>query len=156
VNDTAAEAAIDAALLLIALTPGYEAVASDLSGRRARGRVRIVPDLQDRAQATLSGVVLIGPEALEGGTLGLAQTLVHEAYHLRQFPLEKTASFWLGVATGKPVMRRYEAPAYQAALRFLETVAAAFSELASEAAHEAAAVRATFAACYGGPLDETS
>jgi hypothetical protein len=47
---------------------------------------------------------------------------VHEANHLRQNPLLKTVSFWGGVVTRTPGMRRYEQPAYQAAVDFLEAV----------------------------------
>lgn len=149
---TAAENAVTAALDLIARTPGYEETAHQLEVRRERGRLRIDPDLIDRAQATLTGTILLGPESLEGDTLGLAQTLVHEHYHLRQNPFEKTVSFWQGVALRRPVMRRYERPAYEAALRFLEAVARAFPDLAGKARREAEEIRATFEVHYGGTL----
>jgi hypothetical protein len=143
------EARLREAILLIGRTPGYAETARELAELLARGKIRFVPTLEDRGQATLTGVILLGPEPFQEGTLGLAETLVHEAYHRHQFPLLKTASFWSGVVTGTPVMRRYERPAYEAALRFLEAVETAFPEWAAEARQERALVAATFAQVYG-------
>jgi hypothetical protein len=118
-----------------------------------QGKLQFIPTLEDRGQATLGGRILIGPEAIYSSPLSLAETLVHEQWHLRrQPPLEKTASFWIGIATGKPVMRRYETPAYQAALRFLAAVEMAIPELAAEARSEQEAVRESFAANYTGTI----
>ena len=133
------------AIALIARVPGYEDTAQNLKRRT----VRYVPELGDRGQATLTGVILIGPEALLGGVVGLAETLVHEEFHTRQNPFLKTHSFWSGVFTRTPVMARYERPAYQAALDFLGALAAACPEYAGEALAEAQAVRASFTAFYG-------
>ncbi len=141
---------LDAALTLIAATPGYEAMAADLSRLRDRGRIRFAPDLSDRAHAGLLGALLLGPEVFAANSaLSLAETLVHEHHHLfRQPPLLKTVSFWAGVATRTPTMARYERPAYDAALDFLAAVARAHPDLADEAATETSAVEATFAANY--------
>ena len=138
---------ISKALALIARVPGYEGVAQNLSRRT----IRYLPTLTDRGQATLTRVILVGPEALLGGVVGLAETLVHEEFHTRQSPLLKTHSFWSGVFTRTPVMARYERPAYQAALAFLAALAAAFPEHADEAHAEAEAVRASFTAFYEAP-----
>lgn len=142
---------LDDTLALIASTPGYEAVAADLSRLRDRGRIRFAPDLADRAHAGLLGALTLGPEAFDGNSaLSLAETLVHEHHHLfQQPPLLKTVSFWAGVATRTPVMARYERPAYAAALGFLQAIARARPDLADEATREASAVEATFAANYG-------
>jgi hypothetical protein len=141
------------AVSLIAATPGYQSVGEDLYQLLMQGKLQFHPALGDRGQATLGGRLLIGPEALYSSPVSLAETLVHEHWHLRrQPPIEKTASFWLGVATGKPVMRRYELPAYQAALRFLAAVEATFPALAAEARSEQEAVRESFAASYTGTL----
>lgn len=140
---------VEAALELIRSTPGYETVAADLQSLHARGRVHYVPTLPDRAHAGLLGAITLGPEAVTGSALSLAETLVHEHFHLkRQSHLAKTVSFWAGIATRTPVMARYERPAYQAALDFLAAVARARPDLAGEAEAEAGAVGATFAAQY--------
>lgn len=149
-QDHAIIASASAAIELIAATPGYDAVARDLRRRLERGRLRFVPTLEDRAQAGLTGVIRIGPEAMHGTVLSLAATLVHEHYHLRrQHPLHKTVSFWNGVLTRRPVMRAYEAPAYRAQEVFLEAVAAAFPNLADEALQERSMVAAAFSSQYG-------
>ncbi|WP_309688567.1 hypothetical protein [Armatimonas sp.] len=135
---------ITEAIALIARVPGYKAIARNLTRRT----VRYVPTLIDRGQATLMGVILIGPEALLGGVVGLAETLVHEEFHTRQNHLLKTHSFWSGVFTRTPVMARYERPAYQAALDFLAVLAATCPEYASEALAEADAVRTSYTAFY--------
>jgi hypothetical protein len=143
------EVQVRAAILLIGRTPGYADTAQELAGLLARGKIRFVPTLEDRGQATLTGAILIGPEPFQGSALGMAETLVHEVYHLHQFPLLKTASFWTGIVTGTPTMRRYERPAYEAALRFLVAVEMALPEWAVEARSEREAVAATFANVYG-------
>ncbi|MBC8101885.1 MAG: hypothetical protein H7Z41_04775 [Cytophagales bacterium] len=149
----APDARLQAAIDLVAKTPGYESAGRELFDLRLRGKLRFLPDLADRGQATLGGQILIGPEALWGGTVGLAETLVHEHWHLRrQSVFAKTSSFWMGVATRQPVLRRYEIPAYGAALSFLVAVAARFPELAGEARSEQESVRASFADGYNGPL----
>ena len=136
---------IEAAIALIASVPGYEGVGESL----VRRRVSYVPTLEDRGQATLTGVILIGPEALEGSLVGLAETLVHEEFHTRQNPFLKTHSFWSGVFTQTPVMARYERPAYGAAISFLEALARSQPALAQEALSEAELVRASYTALYG-------
>jgi len=144
------EARIAQAVSLIAQVPGYSMIAQDLAARR----VLFVPKLKDRGEARLSGTILIGPEALEGSFVGLAETLVHEQFHTQQNPFAKTPSFWLGVFTGTPLMARYERPAYRAALRFLEQLALSHREHADEAQREAEAVRLSYASLYRLPLEE--
>lgn len=151
-NAQGVRAKVEAAIGLIAAVPGYEGEAESLSGLLAAGRIRFVPALADRAQATLTGVILLGPEALSSNLLSLAETLVHEQHHRRQFPLLKTASFWAGVVTGTHVMRRYERPAYEAALRFLEAAERALPGWAAEARAERRAVAASFQTHYGDVL----
>lgn len=136
------------AIALIARVPGYAAVAGEL----ARCEIRYLPTLLDRGQATLTGAILLGPEAWEAGPVGLAETLVHEHYHTRQNPFAKTPSFWLGVFTRTPVMARYERPAYQAASTFLETLAAELPEHTDEARREIEAVRLSYESLYRLPL----
>lgn len=143
------------AVALVSATPGYDTVGVDLAGLLSNGKLQFIPTLVDRGEATLGGRLLIGPEALYSSLVGLAETLVHEYWHLRrQIPLEKTASFWIGFATRKPVMRRYEMPAYRFALDFLTAVSQAFPDLAEEARAEQGMIRASFADSYGGPLNE--
>ena len=143
------------AIALVSATPGYESVGAELGRLLSTGKLQFVPALVDRGEATLGGRLLVGPEALYSSPVGLAETLVHEYWHLRrQPPLEKTTSFWIGVATGKPVMRRYEMPAYRFALRFLTAVGQTFPTLAEEARSEQEMIRASFADSYGGPLTE--
>lgn len=142
-----------AAVRLIDGTPGYQEIALDLRRLLTRGDIRFSGDIADRAHAGVTGKIYLGPEALEGDILGLAETLIHEHYHARrQNPFEKTASFWLGVVTRAPIMRRYERPAYCEAVAFLTAVAAAFPDLADAARSERDAVAATFAASYGASL----
>jgi len=145
---------IRSAIELIATVPDYESVAADLEQRRRSGKIRYAPDLDDRGIAGLDGVITLGPEPFAPGAtlLGLAETLVHEAYHLKQNPLLKTTSFWTGVFTGTPPMRRYEKPAYLAALRFLNAVARTHPERVEEANREANAVHATYHSAYGEEL----
>jgi hypothetical protein len=143
------------AVSLVRATPRFETVGDDLAHLLSGGKLQFIPTLADRGEATLGGRLLIGPEAIYGSLVSLAETLVHEHWHLRrQPPLQKTASFWIGVATGKPVMRRYEMPAYKAALEFLAAVEEAFPLLADEARTEQEMVRASFALFYGGPLTD--
>jgi hypothetical protein len=146
-----AEARIVEALALIGSLPGYEDVAAHLEDLRAKGKIR-VEEIADRGTASVWGVITLGPEALTGGAVGLAETLVHERFHLTQAPLAKTASFWGGVFTGTPVWRRLERPAYNAAVEFLDALAVARPELSDECSSEAESVRAAFLAHYGEPL----
>lgn len=141
------------ALDLVAVTPGYQNVVADLRARMDRGRIHYDPALPDRARVGLMGHVVLGPEAINASPISLAQTLVHEWHHAHQSPLEKTASFWLGVATRQPVMRRFERPAYRAADRFLQAVTQAFPALAEEAHREQQAISAVFAIEYGEVLE---
>ena len=144
-------ALLEEALALIGSAPGYGAVAAHLAALRARGRIR-VEAISDRGTASVWGVITLGPEAFEGGAVGLAETLVHERFHLTQFPLAKTVSFWGGVFTGAPVWRRLERPAYRAALDFLSSLSLARPDLEGECLSESEAVRAAFLAHYGEPL----
>jgi hypothetical protein len=146
-------AALEEALRLIRTTSGYSEIGVYLAQIVSEGRVRVDPRLPDRAQAGLLGTIILGPEAALSSPLSLAQTLVHECYHLRQNPLLKTASFWGGVLTRTPVMRRYEQPAYQAAMNFLEAVKQSHPHLADEAQVEQSAIRQVFAADFGGTLN---
>lgn len=146
-------AALPEALRLIQSTPGYAEIGVRLAQMSSEGRLRVDPELEDRAQTGLTGIITLGLEAAEASPLSLAQTLVHEHYHLRQNPLLKTSSFWGGVLTHTPVMRRYEQPAYQAALDFLEAVKTAHPLLAREAEAEQTAVRQVFTIGFGGTLN---
>lgn len=146
------EARVCAAINLIAATPGFAGVAVNLNARLEAGRIRFLPNLSDRGQATLTGAILLGPEAMYASPLGLAETLVHEHHHLHQFPLLKSLSFWSGVVTATPVMRRYERPAYEASLRFLQAVIEAFPALAVEAREETYAISRVFDINFGEPL----
>jgi hypothetical protein len=143
---------LDEALHLIGATPGYEALAQQLAQLRADGKIRFDENLEDRAQAGLWGTITLGPEAIESSALSLAQTLVHEAWHLRQNPFLKTVSFWSGVFTRTHPMRRYEAPAYRAAWQFLEAVKMAHPPLAIEAQAEQIAIRQVYESTFGGAL----
>ena len=149
---TAPPAALPEALRLIRSTPGHAEVGARLEQLVSQGRLRVDLNLPDRARAGLLGTITLGPEAAEASALSLAQTLVHEAHHLRQNPLLKTASFWAGVLTRTPVMRRYEQPAYQSAIDFLQVVGQAHPYLAAEARAEQNAVRQVFATGFGGTL----
>ena len=140
------------AIRIIRTTPGYASVAVTLAQMASENRIRLDPNLQDRAQAGLLGTITLGPEAVESSPLSLAETLVHEHYHLRQNPFLKTVSFWSGLATRTPVMKRYEQPAYQAAMDFLEAVKRARPSLANEAEAERTAIRQAFATDFGGML----
>lgn len=145
------DALLDEALALIASAPGYEAVAAHLEDLRSKGKIR-VEEIADRATASVWGALALGPEALTGGAVGLAETLVHERFHLTQAPLAKTASFWGGVFTGTPVWRRLERPAYRAAVAFLDALAQVRPDLAFACSSESEAVRAAFLAHYGAEL----
>lgn len=151
--DSAQKERVLAAIRLIDRTPRYQEVALDLRRLLTRGDIRFSEDIADRAHAGVTGNIYLGAEALEGDVLSLAETLIHEHYHARrQNPFEKTASFWLGVVTRAPVMRRYERPAYSEAAAFLTAVAGAFPDLADAALRERDAVARTFAAEYGTSL----
>ena len=143
---------LQAALRLVGSTPGYVEVGVALAQLSCDNRIRFDPNLPDRAQTALTGVITLGPEAAESSPLSLAQTLVHEHFHLKQNPLMKTVSFWSGVATKTNVMKRYEEPAYQAACDFLEAVKKAHPLLAAEAEDEQAAIRQVFAEGFDGDL----
>lgn len=145
-------AALHQAIGLIRLTPGYTEAGVHLAQLASEGRIKVNLDLEDRAQASLLGTITLGPEAIEASMVSLAQTLVHEHFHLRQNPLLKTVSFWSGVVTRTPVMRRYEQPAYQAAIDFLEAVRQTHPHLALEAQAEQAAIRQVFALDFGVAL----
>lgn len=142
------------AIALIASIPGYEAEAGSLREMLVTGRIRYVEMLEDRAHAGLLGSITLGPEPFAPGStvLGLAETLIHERFHLSQNPLEKTASFWAGVATKTDVMARYEKPAYQAAEIFLRRFAETFPAQAAESDAELVAVRSTYENAYGATL----
>ena len=145
--------AFQEAIRLIQSTPGYAQTGVALTQMASKGRIRLDPDLEDRAQAGLLGTITLGPEAVESSALSLAQTLIHEYFHLRQNPLLKTVSFWSGVASRTPVMKRYEQPAYQAAMDFLETVKHQHPHLANEAKNEQSAIRQVFQIGFGGDLN---
>lgn len=141
------------ALRIIRATPGYAPIGVELAQMAADDRIRLDPTLEDRAQAGLLGTLTLGPEAMEGSPLSLAQTLIHEHFHLhRQSPWLKTWSFWSGVAQGTPVMKRYEQPAYRAAHDFLEAVKRARPDLADEAGAEQRAISQVFATAFGAAL----
>lgn len=146
------EATLQEALRIVRAAPGYAAVAVALSQMASEGQIDFDPNLDDRALAGLLGTLTLGPEAMHASPLSLSQTLVHEHFHLRQNPLLKTLSFWIGVASGTPVMRRYEQPAYQAAHDFLEAVKRVRPALVEEAEFEQRAIRQVFATTFGGEL----
>lgn len=145
---------ISGAIALIASVPGYVPVAQELAQLLADGKIRYHEALDDRAHTGLTGSITLGPEPFtDGGTvLGLAETLVHERFHIHQNPLQKTASFWAGVVTHSDAMIRYERPAYQAAQAFLEAFRASHPQSADIAESELYAVRATFETNYGEVL----
>lgn len=143
---------LQTALRLIAATPGYAPLAQTLAQLAADGKIHHDPNLPDRAVTHLSGSITLGNEALQSPTLGLAETLVHEAYHRTQNPFAKTASYWAGIATRTNPMLRYEQPAYQAAIDFLQAVARTMPAEAAFAHQEIAEVQDSFAQNYGGTL----
>ncbi len=147
-----ADPTLENALNLISAIPGYQRHVDELRQLAAQGRIRYHADLEDRAHAGLTNTITLGPEAMESHPLSLAQTLVHELYHLHQHPLLKTVSFWSGVATRTPQMRRYEHPAYSAAYEFLEAVKVSQPHLASLAQSEQKAIRQVFRQSYGDEL----
>jgi len=140
------------AIRLIQSTPGYAQTGVALAKMASENRIRVDESLEDRAQAGLLGTITLGPEAIESSAVSLAQTLVHEHFHLHQNPLQKTVSFWSGVLSQSPVMKRYEQPAYQAAMDFLEAVKRKHPHLANEAENEQAAIRQVFELGFGGDL----
>src|SRR5690349_20484335 len=113
---------LGSAFQIIRSTPGYAKIAVELAQLASDNRIRIDRELEDRAQAGLLGTIILGVEAIESHPLSLAQTLLHEYYHLKQNPFEKTISYWCGVWKRTPVMQRFERPAYRAALDFLQSV----------------------------------
>ena len=138
------------AIELIHSVHGYEAAADFLTCLHSQRRIRFDATLPDRAHAGLTRTITLGPEAVEGSTLSLAQTLVHEYFHLKhQHPLHKTVSFWSGVATRTPTMLRFERPAYQSAIDFLEAAKRAHPHLATEADAEERAIRQVFESTFG-------
>ena len=140
------------ALRIIRTTPGYAEVGIELAQMACEDRIRLDPALDDRAHAGLLGTITLGPEATGSSPLSLAQTLVHEHFHLRrQNPLLKTLSFWSGVASRTHVMKRYEQPAYQAAHDFPEAVKRAHPVLSAEAEAEQMAIGGVFAINFGEP-----
>ncbi len=144
--------AVNESLDLIAAVPGYARTAQCLR----RTPLRLNPALSDRAQTSLWHVITLGLEPFGGSgdaaRVSLAGTLVHEHFHLRQHPLEKTASFWLGLARRHPPMRRFEAPAYAAQRDFLRALARSHPALEAAALAEVAHVQAAFAFHYGTSL----
>ncbi len=148
------EAAIREAIALIRATPGYADQADTLSHLLEAGKIRYVGTLEDRAHAGLLGTITLGPEPFAAGAtvLGLAETLVHELFHLGQNPLEKTASYWTGVFTRTDSMVRYERPAYTAALEFLQTYKNRNPADAPSVDEEIVAVQSTFLSAYGDVL----
>lgn len=142
-------AQVDIALDLIAAVPGYQDAAKHLR----RARIVLSRTLPDRAQTSLRGHITLGLEPFAGegeaARVSLAGTLIHEHHHLRQRSLEKTASFWLGVVTRRPLMRRYEAPAYAAQQEFLRALARHVPTLQATADAELAQVQAAFVFHYG-------
>jgi hypothetical protein len=142
---------LNEAIHIIRMTPGYAAVGADLSQIASQKRIRIDSSLDARAETRLSGAIVLGAEALASSPPSLAQTLVHEHFHLRrQHPLQKTVSFLSGVFSKSHVMKRFEQPAYQAANDLLEAVKMAQPALLVEANAEQAAIRQVFATDFGG------
>jgi len=139
---------------LVRGTPGYAEVAQELAQLLADGKIRYHDGLEDRAHAGLLGTITLGAEpfAPDMTVLGLAETLVHERFHLHQNPLMKTASFWTGLVKKADPMIAYERPAYQAAQAFLEAYRAAHPHAAGDADAELVAVRDTFEGAYGEAL----
>ena len=144
---------LNEAIGIVRATRGYEKVAQDLAQLASENRIRFDARMEDRAQASLTGKITLGEEAVCSSALSLAQTLVHEHFHLRrQNPLLKTVSFWSGVLSRTPVMARYEKPAYRAAWDFLEAVARSQPHLSSEARAEQNAISQVFQSSFGEPL----
>ncbi len=142
------------AIDLIRRTVGYSAVADDLEGWFAAGNVRYDPDLSDRAQVSVLGFLILGPEPFEPPLLGLAETLVHEHHHrFRQHHFEKTVSVWAGLATRTPIMARYERCAWRAALRFVQEVRNQQLCDPAECDSEEHAIRTTWDIHYRIPLE---
>src|SRR3569833_1420064 len=123
---------------IIDSVPGYGKTAGNLRLLS----IEYLPSLPDRAHTSLRSKIIVGPEALlESQKLfSLAGTLVHEEYHTRQNPFLKTVSFWAGIAMRKPVMARYERPAYRAQIDFLRALAKARPELSEAVDAEISAI----------------
>jgi hypothetical protein len=144
--------ALQTAIELIAQVPGYEDTAARLAQLLTSGKIRVIATLEDRGHAGLLGGIALGLEPFESVPVGLAETLVHEHYHLGQHPLLKTTSFWAGVFTRTNIMQRYEAPAYRASADFLRALSAHFPLYTDEAENEIAAICQTFESEYGKSL----
>jgi hypothetical protein len=152
-HENALQQTLTQTIALIAQVPGYAAVAADLATILAAGKIRIVPTLVDRGHAgLLRDSITLGLEPFDSVPVGLAETLVHEHFHLGQHPLLKTASFWSGVFTQTNIMRRYEAPAYRAGVDFLRALSAQFPQYAPEAENEISAICQTYETDYGTAL----
>ena len=146
---------ITEAIALISEVPGYEAVAAHLENWQSRGRIKVNLRLPDRARAGLWGTITLGPEILASPPLSVAQTLVHEHFHIKkQHPLLKSFSFWMGVFTRTHPMLRYERPAYTAALCFLKAAELAYPTMAPLARAETAAIRQVFQSGFGATLTD--
>ena len=143
---------LNAAIDLVRRTPGYQKIGVELAQLASDGRIRFDAKMEDRAQTALSGIITLGEEATSSSALSLAQTLVHERYHLHQNPLLKTVSFWGGIVSRTPVMARYEKPAYRAAYNFLEAAKKAHLHLAGEAQSEQNAIAQVYETSFGAPL----
>jgi hypothetical protein len=143
------------AIALVSEVPGYEEEAHLLRMWQMSGRLRFDPGLKDRATTNWRKTITLGPELLPAtnpSVLGIAATLVHELFHVRQNNFGKTVSVWLGVFTRTDMMLRYERPAYRAATDFLDAVAASMPERAAEAAEEKVATQEAFLMHYGATL----
>jgi hypothetical protein len=153
----AVEQVFQAAFDLILRVPGYPHTGKILTALYQAGDIRFDSTLEDRATTDWRGIITVGPEAVDSGRVGLAETLVHEQFHRTQPVYTKTISFWSGIATKTPVWRRLELPAYRAALDFLKALEVYAQqqqdpELVAEAQREQFAVTASFRAFYGDGL----
>ena len=122
---------------------------SDVSERILFHKIFYSPQFTDRAEVTLWGGIRVGPAAC-GSALGLAGTLVHEEYHLKQPLLWRTWSFWRGILRREHTMKWLEWPAYRQQISFL--MAAARQGIPG-AAVEAQDVLDSFRSHYGEPED---
>jgi hypothetical protein len=147
---------IQNAIDLIGQLPEYYQESRELGELLQKQRIRFNPDLPDRGQASLTGIITLGQETMEDSLLSLAETLIHENYHRHQNHLLKTASFWGGVFSRQHPMQRYERPAYEASLRFLRHVSEKWPELADISRQEAANITNSFRHHYGSDLLKNS
>lgn len=143
---------LNPAIDLVRRTPGYQKIGVELAQLASENRIRFDATMEDRAQTALSGIITLGEEAVASSALSLAQTLVHEHFHLHQNPLQKTVSFWGGIVSRTPVMARYEKPAYRAAWNFLEAAKMAHPQWAHEAQAEQNAIAQVYETSFGAPL----